>query len=92
MKYAMMMAFLVGCGDADPKPQAKKEAPKKEVAKPAPKAEAKKEAPKAEAKPAEKPADKTEAAPEAAPEANVSTARTGEQVYTRLCNLSSSER
>jgi mono/diheme cytochrome c family protein len=89
MKYAMMMALVVACGDADPKPETKKEAPKKEVAKPAPKAEAKKEAPKAEAKPAEKSADKTETAPEAAPEAapvaNVSTARTGEQVYTQVC-------
>ena len=85
MKYAMMMALVVACGDADPKPETKKEAPKKEVAKPAPKAEAKKEAPKAEAKPAEKSADKTETAPEAAPVANVSTARTGEQVYTQVC-------
>ena len=86
MKYAMMMALLVACGDADPKPETKKEAPKKEVAKPAPKAEAKKEAPKVEAKPAEeKPAEKAEEKVEAEPEAKASTARTGEQVYTQVC-------
>ena len=86
MKYAMMMALLVACGDADPKPEAKKEAPKKEVAKPAPKAEAKKEAPKVEAKPAEdKPAEKAEEKVAGAPEAKASTARTGEQVYTQVC-------
>ena len=44
MKYAMMMALLVACGDADPKSETKPEAPKKEVAKPDPKAEVKKEA------------------------------------------------
>ena len=94
MKYAMMMALLVACGEEAPKAEAKKEAPKKEVAKAAPKAEAKKEAPKAEAAPA---AAKTAEAPKAeekaeekpaatpAPEAAASTGRTGEQVYTQVC-------
>ena len=88
MKYAMMMALLVGCGDADPKPQAKTNAPKKEVAKPSPKVEDKKEevkpvVEKPEAK-AEEKAEVAEVA-EAAPEAKASTARTGEQVYTQVC-------
>lgn len=93
MKYAMMMALLVACGEEAPKAEAKKEAPKKEVAKAAPKAEAKKEAPKAEAAPAAKTADapkaeeKTEDKPAAtpAPEAKASAGRTGEQVYTQVC-------
>ena len=73
MKYSMMMALLVACGDADPKPETKTEALKKEVVKTASKAEAKREAPKS--------ADKTE--PKAG--ANVRTARTGEQIYTQVC-------
>lgn len=79
MKYAMMMALLVACGEEAPKAEAKKEAPKKEVAKPAPKAEAKKETPKTAPKAEEKPA----ATP--APAAAASTGRTGEQVYTQVC-------
>lgn len=93
MKYAMMMALLVACGEEAPKVEAKKETPKKEVAKAAPKAEAKKETPKAEAAPAAKTADapkaeeKTEDKPAAAPapEAKASAGRTGEQVYTQVC-------
>ena len=74
MKYAMMMALLVACGEEAPKTEAKKEAPKKEAAKPAPKAEAK-----------AAPAPAPEAKPAPAPEAKAATARTGEQVYTQVC-------